>query len=117
MGEVTPVDLKTERMRVLGDDLGSVFHALWNEVVQLRWEWKEYRSLYVNESVDLLNEQAAEFFWLVQHVLSDHVIGSIANLTDKTETARQPNLTVRRLPALAHPIVGAAFAAELGQGL
>jgi hypothetical protein len=112
MPETSSDELRATRTQGLGPELGAVFHALWNEVVQLRWEWKEYRSLYVNESVDLLNDQAPEFFWLIQHVLSDHVIGSIANLTDKEVTARQPNLTVRRLPGLARAI-DAALASQI----
>jgi hypothetical protein len=116
MGDVTSVELKAERVRGLGEELGSVFHARWNEVVQLRWEWRELRTLYAQEraGTDTLNEHAPAFFWLVQHALSGHVLSTIANLTDPPETgsSRQPNLTVHRLPPLARAI-DAGFGATL----
>ncbi len=109
MSEMTAQQVKAEHVRVLGAEMGSIYNRLWNEIVQVRWEWTEYVTLFAQpqDRIDVLNDAAGAFFFLVQHALEQHVISSIANLTDRPETGRsppQPNLTVLRLPALARAV-------------
>jgi hypothetical protein len=117
MSEMTAQQVKAEHVRVLGAEMGSIYNRLWNEIVQVRWEWNEYLTLFAQpqDRIDVLNEAAGAFFFLVQHRLERHVISSFANLADRAESGRsppQPNLTVRRLPALAKA-VDSRFADEV----
>ncbi len=93
----------TERVRALGVELGLQHHAIYTEVVQLRWEWKQYLALFgrPSEDVAVAWDAAGWLFSLVHHVLSDHILSSIANLTDNEGNRHQENPTVMRLPALA----------------
>jgi hypothetical protein len=109
MGETTAQQVKAEHVRVLGEEMGSIYNRLWNEIVELRWEWTEYVALFAQpqDRIDVLNDAASAFFFLVQHAIEQHVISTIANLTDRPETGRRPpqsNLTVLRLPELARAV-------------
>jgi hypothetical protein len=49
--------------------------------------------------IDLLNESAPSFFWLLQRNLWDSVVLSIARLTGSPRSMGQDNLALRRLPS------------------
>jgi AbiU2 len=54
--------------------------------------------LYMDEDVVAsMNSTAAEFFAFVKEVLAQHIILSIARLTDKPQTGGQDNSTLSRL--------------------
>ncbi len=98
--------------RVLGPDLGNLFYALWNELVWLDAKWREYCELYAKSGkrVEVLNASARLFFRMVQDVLWDDIILSIARLTGPVQSMGRDNLTLRRLPGLVEE---GALAAEL----
>ena len=83
----------------MGRDLGSVYGALWNELVWLNWKWTEYVTLFgENPSrIDLINKAASSFFGIVQQTLWEDCLLHIARLTDPPKTAGKDNLCIRRL--------------------
>lgn len=91
--------LKDEYTSYMGEELGSVFHALWNEVAWLHLKWAEYEELYgkSQERVDLLNEVSPQFFRIVQDSLGDEILLHIARITDPPTDRKSNNLTIRRL--------------------
>lgn len=95
-------EARAEHLRVLGPELGSLYHALLNEVIWLHAKWLEYRKLYAHspERIDLLNGIAGFFFGLIQDVLWEDTLLHLARLTDPLKSAGKPNLTLKRLPGL-----------------
>ena len=88
---------------VMGKDLGSVYGALWNELVWLNWKWMEYVALFgENPSrIDLINQAACNFFGIIQQTLWEDCLLHIARLTDPPKSAGKDNLCIRRLLGLA----------------
>lgn len=111
MGEHKSADeVQEEHLRAMGETLGPVYHALYEEVVWLHAKWLEYRKLYAESPrrVDLLNAMAPFFFRVIQNVLWDDVLLHIARLTDPPKSAGKDNLTLLRLPAVvSEPSVAA----------
>lgn len=81
------------RMRyveALGCDLGELVYLLSNELCLLFWRWKQYVSLYATKPsrLDIINQSAPFFFWIVQETLWDYILLSIARLADTPETGK-----------------------------
>jgi hypothetical protein len=102
--------------RVLGPELGDLFYALWNEMTWLEAKWQQYCQLYAVSAkrIELLNASAPFFFRVVQDVLLEDVILSIARLTGPPRSMGKDNLTLLRLPAL---VDDAALGAKLQTAL
>ena len=95
----TAEEVEADRLAVLGPELGSLFHALDNEVTWLHAKWNEFRELYASQdTVELLNQTAPFFFRVVQDTLWHDAILQVARLTDPPVSVGKPNLTLRRLP-------------------
>jgi hypothetical protein len=99
MPEFSAAEVREEHQRVLGQELGDLYHALWQEAVWLHFEWQQYLKLFGQEQqgLDLLNEAAGALFYVVQKTLLDSVVLSIARLTGPLQSSGQDNLTLRRL--------------------
>ena len=95
----------------MGSALGNVFFELRNECVMFHWKWQEYVVLFGTkpERIELLDEAAGAFFWIVQDTLWDDVFLRIARLTDPPRSAGKDTLSLRRLPLL----VAAAFQGQV----
>lgn len=98
----TPLEAKNYYIKHMGEPLGSLFYALWQEVAWVRVKWQEYIELFGKKPsrVDLLNKSAPLFFRIVQNVLWYDILMHIARLTDPPKSKGKPNLTIRRLPEL-----------------
>ena len=98
----TAEETKQYYVAKMGEELGSLYYALWQEVVWLHTEWGEYVELYGTKPgrIALLNEAAPSFFRLVQDGLFETTILKIARLTDPSKSVGKPNLSIRQLPAL-----------------
>lgn len=84
---------------MMGPELGTDYHALWNHVVELHAELQEFRKLYGSaETIALLNDTAGQLFGTVRKVLWEHVLLYVARLTDDVGTGSRRNLTLLRLP-------------------
>jgi hypothetical protein len=63
-------EVKSNYIEKMGKELGTQFYALWQEFIWLAMKWGEYEALYGGGSkrVDLLNDAAPAFFWMVDNV-------------------------------------------------
>jgi hypothetical protein len=86
----------------MGPTLGTVFFELRNECVMLHWKWQEFVTLFgtKTERIELLNDAAGLFFWIVQDTLWDDVLLRIARITDPPRSAGRDTLSLQRLPLL-----------------
>ena len=102
----TAEEAKAEHIRLMGDELGTIYAALWQEVAWVHGKWSEFVALFgTRESrVDLLNAAAPAFCGLVQDSIWENVLLHVARLTDRpgtgTGTGKKQNLTIQRLPML-----------------
>lgn len=98
----SPEEAKQNYISVMGEPLGMVFHALWQEVARLHRVWSQYVELYGTKPsrVDLLNDAAPLFFRIVQTTLWEQTLLHIARLTDPPSSAGKSNLTIQRLSDL-----------------
>jgi hypothetical protein len=100
MADETAVDeVRDGYIQCMGQDLGSVFHALWEEVAWIHVKWREYCELFGTRPsrIDLLNEAAPLFFRIAQDALFEDILLHIARLTDPPESCGKKNLTIRSL--------------------
>ena len=67
----TAEEVKQHHIEVMGEDLGSLYHALWNELAWLYSKWGEYVELFGTKlsRIDLVNRAAGLFFRIVQDSL------------------------------------------------
>jgi hypothetical protein len=108
MGSYSTADeVKQEYIDKLGNELGSLFHELRNEVSWLYIKWKEYVALFGSapSRIDLLNQSAPVFFRIVQDTLWENMLLHIARLTDPPQTLGKDNLSIQRLPNLVDAII------------
>jgi AbiU2 len=97
----TPEEMEQKYIEIMGDHLGRLFYALWNEVVHLYRIWAQYVILYGTKPsrVDILNDTASSFFRIVQDSLWEQTILGVARLTDRARTGQKENLTIQQLSA------------------
>ncbi|MBI2586400.1 MAG: hypothetical protein HYW28_11125 [Rhodospirillales bacterium] len=93
---------KAEYIKIMGEPLGVVFHALWQDLAWLHHKWEQYVQLFGTKPsrVDLLNSAAPRFFRVIQDALFEDTVLHITRLTDPPKSSGRENLTIQRLPAL-----------------
>lgn len=98
----TAEETKEHYAAQMGEELGAIFHYLWNECVWLNVKWRQYIALFgtSEQRVSLLNRAAGVFFVAIQDALWDDTLLHIARLTDPPQTMGKDNLTLRRLATL-----------------
>jgi hypothetical protein len=102
----TAEEAKLENIKRMGEPLGKLYSALWQEVSWLNFKWTEYVELFGTKPsrIQLLNKAAPAFFRIVQDSLWEDTIIHIARLTDPPKSAGKENLTVQALsPLIADP--------------
>jgi len=77
----------------------DVYDQLRTEITWLHGRWIIYRQLYgtSEKRIDLLNESAAAFFYIVQDVLLGEIQVSLSKLTDPARTGAHENLSLELL--------------------
>lgn len=100
----TADETRQHHIESMGEPLGSLFNALWQEVAWLYRKWNEYVELYGNKPsrIDLLNKAAPSLFRIVQDSLWEDTLLHLARLTDPSNSSGKPNLTIRRLTELVN---------------
>lgn len=118
-GYLSSEEVKQEHIRKLGDNLGSLFHALWVEVAWLNVKWHEYVELFgkTPSRIDLLNKSAPLFFKIVQDSLWEEVLLHIARLTDPPKSAGYDNLTIRRLSGIVNQEVEGIISKQIDKAV
>jgi hypothetical protein len=80
-------------------EVQELWAELSSDVVWLHGRWKIYRQLFgtSKERVDLLNETASTFAWMLQDLLLHDVQLAISKIGDPPGRANNKNLTLKRL--------------------
>jgi hypothetical protein len=76
MANRTAEEAKQDCIIAMGEPLGTLYHALWQEVAWLYVVWQEYVELYGSKPsrVDLLNEAAPLFLRITEDAIWDATI-------------------------------------------
>lgn len=86
-------------MRQLPGNIGEVFKELKDEIVWLHVRWIIYRQLFGHSEkrIELLNECARAFFYIIQDVLFGEIQVILSKLTDPARTGKIENLSLEQL--------------------
>ncbi len=100
MGTQTADEFKKSMTDILGNDFGSFLYVIYNEIAWLSLKWSEYCQLFAMKEtrIELLNQSAPSFFFLVQRTLLDSIILGIAKLTDPCNSGKNKNITLNAIP-------------------
>lgn len=97
----TAAESKQIHIDAMGQELGPLYDAMWQQVAWLHTKWGQYVELYGTKDsrLTLMNQAAPLFFRVVQDTLWEDVLLHIARLTDRLESMGHPNLSLRRFSA------------------
>jgi hypothetical protein len=79
-------------------DLGRLVCELRDEVIWAHIKWSEYKELYSERSIPLLNEVSPTYFADLQVTIWESLLLGLCRLTDPPLSGGRPTLTLRRLP-------------------
>ncbi|MDP9120057.1 MAG: hypothetical protein M3O15_01620 [Acidobacteriota bacterium] len=116
----TAEESKAKHIAAMGEELGSVYHALRQQVAWLSLKWSEYLVLFgTRESrVILLNRASPEFALMLQNTLFESVVLNITRLTDSPQMGKKENLSVQRLAELvSNPETKAAVGERVDEAI
>jgi AbiU2 len=79
--------------------IAEVYEALKTEVTWLHGRWIVYRQLYGESTrrIDMLNECASAFFYIIQDLLIGDVQVTLSKLTDPASRSKHANLSLEHL--------------------
>jgi hypothetical protein len=97
-----PNEVRQKYINLMGNDLGEAYYELWQDVIRLHIEWKEYVELYGTKPsrIDMLNETASQFFYIVEKSLWNTILIHITRLTDPPQSGNRKNLSLKHLLVL-----------------
>lgn len=100
--ERTAAQAKTDHIAEMGEEIGTIYSALWQEVAWINKKWAQYVALFGtnSERIELLNRAAPSMIRTVQDTLWEDVLLHLARLTDPPKSMGKANLSVRHLAAL-----------------
>jgi hypothetical protein len=86
----------------MGDRLGTIYYAIYCEVVFLYARWGQYRDLFAagKETIDLLNRHGPFLFKVLQDSLWEQTLLHVARLTDPPRSRDNENLSIDQLVEL-----------------
>ena len=99
---MTPNELKEEHIRILGVELGTQYNFLYNEIVTTQTLYNEFSFLYIesDKRMNVMNETAPFFFFLLQKVFWEYILLGISRVTDPPKSGSKKNITIRSFPTL-----------------
>jgi hypothetical protein len=104
MAERSSEEVKKINISKMGEGLGEIYSALWQEVAVLHFDWHEYSELFgaKPERIVLMNDVAPHFFRLIQDRLWETTLLHLARLTDpaKSPGNDRTNLSIKGLADL-----------------
>ncbi|KNH29212.1 hypothetical protein ACS77_04820 [Pseudomonas syringae] len=97
--ERTAEQARAENIAVMGQEIGAIYTALWQEVALIHQKWGQFVELFGTspERVELLNKAAPTLFRTFQDSLWEDLLLHLARLTDPPQSVRKSNLSLRRL--------------------
>lgn len=77
----------------------AIYDELRSEITWLHGRWLTYRELFAENPrrIELLNESAGTFFYIIQDVLLDEVQVCLSKLTDPASSGKHENLSLEQL--------------------
>lgn len=95
----TAAEAQAHNIASMGEEIGKIYSALWQEVASIHNKWAQYVALFGTSPsrIELLNEAAPSFFRTVQDALWEGVLLHLARLSDPPRSAGKENLSIRRL--------------------
>ena len=104
MADQSSDEAKKANVAKMGEALGEIYSALWQEVAVLHFDWHEYNELFgaKPERIARMNEVAPHFFRLIQDRLWETTLLHLARLTDpaKSPGSDKTNLSIKGLADL-----------------
>jgi hypothetical protein len=93
---------KKANIAAMGEELGTLYSALWQELAIGYVYWLEYVDLFGTKSrIDILNRVASMFFRMIQDELWGMMLLNLARMTDPAFSGKdKANLSLQALPAL-----------------
>jgi hypothetical protein len=96
-------DIRNDYISVMGQELGTIFYELYQDVSLLHAKWNQYVQLYATSDsrLELLNHTAGSFFAIIQYVLWNDLLLHIGRLSDPKYSMgdpSKPNLSLHQLP-------------------
>ena len=103
--------LDQEIQAQLPPELASQFRPLFKDIFWLGMKWREYATLFGDESnFYLLHRTASYLFQIIDDIMWDDMILHLSRLVGSAKSMGKENLTVRRIPEL---IQDAALKSEI----
>lgn len=98
-------EIRKQYEAIMGQELGSIFAELWQELAYLHTVWDEYRVIFGSspEQLGVANQAAGTFFYVVQKAVWEGVLLHLARMTDPPKSTGKPNLTVTAFSVLVRP--------------
>jgi hypothetical protein len=83
----------------MGDELGPIFHRLWNECALLHMRWDDYADMFGTdqEDFDLMNESAAGFFRGVQDTTWEWILLKLCHFADRDRIGYRRTLSLETM--------------------
>jgi hypothetical protein len=105
MGDQSAEEQKKANITAMGEELGTLYSALWQELVIGHVYWLEYVDLFGTKSsrIDMLNQAAPMFFRMVQDEIWSMTLLNLARMTDPAFSMSRKdkaNLSIQGLPDL-----------------
>lgn len=102
MVDRTADEAKKANIAAMGETLGSIYSALWEDFAITYAYWLEYFELYGTkpQRIELLNHAAPRFFRMVQDELWEVLLLHLTRITDPPSTGKKDNLSIQRLVAV-----------------
>ena len=102
-------------MSTIPSTIDQVYEELKIEITWLHGRWIIYRQLFAESErrIDLLNECASTFFYIIQDVLLGEIQVSLSKLTDPAVSGKFANLSLEQLQARVETHGDAQLAAQL----
>jgi hypothetical protein len=99
---MTTDEMKQRNIDKMGEDLGTQYTALFQELAALYLYWNEFMELFGtnDKRIERLNKSAPGFFQMLQEQQFETNMSHLARITDSSATGGKQNLTVRSLPEL-----------------
>lgn len=120
--ERSPAQVRRHFVKSMPNDVGSLFHVIWQEVAALHLNWSTFLELFGKDAatVELLNYCASGFFVRLQTLLWNDVFIRLSRLTDPARTrGRKPkeNASLALLNERIAPHIGKRSSRSLATGL
>lgn len=115
---LNPDQVRDKYVAIMGKEFGEAFCDLFNHVASLDAKWNDYVAMFGDkDAVDTLNKTAPSLFHDLQIILHESILLHICRVTERSQTAGQDNLTVRRIESYLPSNVDISFAVSLANAI